>query len=262
MLLRGARRLCIVGRGVQLAKALPVCRYGSITIDLGVDSIVPWKSLCPNEISAIVHESLSHVACAWVQVPISLSAVIPILTQNNKLKVHHANEHYIMLSSGGNMPEYASSHVGVGAWVDRDDGKVLVVKERVGGDWKLPGGAVDRGEDLYGAAEREVKEETGIISTAKSVLGFRQWHQYRFGCDDIYFVVRLRAVTSTIQIDDQEIKACRWMLPNDYLNLCKLGSMNHIIAGKAINGSRPHEWPGTKFSDVMNGKARQYWLFQ
>ncbi|MCK4634567.1 MAG: NUDIX hydrolase [Candidatus Aenigmarchaeota archaeon] len=44
------------------------------------------------------------------------------------------------------------------------DGKFLLVqeaKEKVRGMWNLPGGKVDRMEDIVTAAKREVKEETG-----------------------------------------------------------------------------------------------------
>ena len=59
--------------------------------------------------------------------------------------------------------------------------------------WKLPGGAVDVGEDVAAAAEREVLEETGIVAEFESCIGFRQIKAFRFGRDDIYNVCVLRA---------------------------------------------------------------------
>jgi len=55
--------------------------------------------------------------------------------------------------------------VGVGAVVV-DDGRVLLVKRArppLVGEWSLPGGAVELGETLSAALQREVLEETGLV---------------------------------------------------------------------------------------------------
>jgi 8-oxo-dGTP diphosphatase len=62
--------------------------------------------------------------------------------------------------------------VGVGA-VIIDRGQVLLVKRGsppLLGEWSLPGGAVELGETLRAAAEREVQEETGLIVKAGEVI--------------------------------------------------------------------------------------------
>ncbi len=53
--------------------------------------------------------------------------------------------------------------------VIRDGGKYLLVKEE-DGFWALPGGKVERGELLDGAARREVIEETGYDVAIKGVI--------------------------------------------------------------------------------------------
>lgn len=66
--------------------------------------------------------------------------------------------------------EYPDSpQIAVGAVVIRDE-KVLLVKRRKPpgrGLWSIPGGRVELGETLKEAAEREVKEEAGVIIRAK-----------------------------------------------------------------------------------------------
>ncbi|MCM3718143.1 NUDIX hydrolase [Fictibacillus phosphorivorans] len=51
--------------------------------------------------------------------------------------------------------------VAVGAWVEDDQGNILLVKTQRG-SWEFPGGQVENGESLMDAVVRETKEESGI----------------------------------------------------------------------------------------------------
>jgi ADP-ribose pyrophosphatase YjhB (NUDIX family) len=62
--------------------------------------------------------------------------------------------------------------VGVGAVIIHE-GRVALVKRGsppLQGEWSLPGGVVELGETLRAAAEREAREETGLIVNAGEVL--------------------------------------------------------------------------------------------
>jgi 8-oxo-dGTP pyrophosphatase MutT (NUDIX family) len=68
---------------------------------------------------------------------------------------------------------------------------VISEKYESGVRWKIPGGLVDRGEDLPTAAVREVFEETGIKSEFVSLLCFRHRCAYLFGRYDVLFVLQV-----------------------------------------------------------------------
>jgi ADP-ribose pyrophosphatase YjhB (NUDIX family) len=65
---------------------------------------------------------------------------------------------------------YATPKLDVRGVVFRDDGALLLVRERSDGGWTLPGGWVDVGEAPSEAVEKEVREEAGYIVRAAKVL--------------------------------------------------------------------------------------------
>lgn len=62
----------------------------------------------------------------------------------------------------------------VAANLIENDGKYLLVqegKESVRGEWNLPAGGVDTDEDIFDAAIREAREETGLEIKLESLIG-------------------------------------------------------------------------------------------
>jgi 8-oxo-dGTP diphosphatase len=82
--------------------------------------------------------------------------------------------------------------VGVGAVVVRD-GRALIVRrahEPRKGEWSLPGGMLDLGESLAGAARREVKEETGLdVQLGPIIETFDRVHRDAEGRIRYHFVI-------------------------------------------------------------------------
>jgi 8-oxo-dGTP pyrophosphatase MutT (NUDIX family) len=70
-----------------------------------------------------------------------------------------------------NAPEANSIVVAVTAFVQDDDGRVLMIRRTDNDLYSIPGGAQDLGESIGHTVVREVKEETGIDVEPTEVTG-------------------------------------------------------------------------------------------
>ena len=61
--------------------------------------------------------------------------------------------------------------LGASAIIFNDEGKFLLTQRMDNGQWCLPGGAVESGETVAEACEREVLEETGLSVRVKRLVG-------------------------------------------------------------------------------------------
>ncbi|XP_048598027.1 nudix hydrolase 10 isoform X5 [Brassica napus] len=159
----------------------------------------------------------------WLNLPLSqVNLVEPAVKEG--FRYHHAEPTYLMLvywipESESTIPLNASHRVRVGAVVLNHNKEILVVQEKYGllrgsGVWKIPTGVVDEGEDIFAAAIREVKEETGIDTEFLEVLAFCQTHESFFVKSDLFFICLLRPTSFDIQKQDLEIEAAqviKWM---------------------------------------------------
>lgn len=174
----------------------------------------------------------------WFRVNLQDSEWIPILAQN-KFTFHHARSDFVMMirwlptDETPNIPPYAHTLIGVGAIVINDKSELLVVKEKYNilptSMWKLPGGYVEPGENLADAAIREVHEETNISSEFISLVVTLHGHGRQWNCSDIYSVMSLKPVSSDLTMDTREIKDCRWMPVDEYLNSDEVHELNKFV---------------------------------
>ncbi len=72
------------------------------------------------------------------------------------------------------------------------EGKILLIQRADNKLWAMPGGLVERGQTLASAAERELREETGLVGHAKKLLGiFENWQWGGESRAQIYLAVFL-----------------------------------------------------------------------
>ena len=74
------------------------------------------------------------------------------------------------------MAEYRQSLMHVSPLVGADatvfrGGRMLLIRRQDNGLWAMPGGATDVGETWAQSAERELREETGVVGTATKLVG-------------------------------------------------------------------------------------------
>ncbi|MBA0852392.1 hypothetical protein Goshw_004756 [Gossypium schwendimanii] len=162
--------------------------YGGVIVD---SERLPAN---PNVFASMLSLSISHWKSKgkkgiWLKLPVEKSDLVPVAVKEG-FEYHHAERGYVMLTywlpEGPSMlPANASHQVGVGGFVINDKNEVLVVQEKYCapqfvGLWKIPTGFIVESEEIFTGAVREVKEETGPVSTH-------------------------------IMVDDHEIQAAKWM---------------------------------------------------
>uniref|UniRef100_A0A2P2KZN8 Uncharacterized protein MANES_03G141300 n=1 Tax=Rhizophora mucronata TaxID=61149 RepID=A0A2P2KZN8_RHIMU len=161
----------------------------------------------------------------WIKLPIALVNLVEPAVKEG-FWYHHAEPNYLMLvywipETTSTIPANASHRVRVGGIVLNGKREVLVVQEKSGrfqgcGMWKIPTGIVDEDEDIFMAAMREVKEETGIDTEFLEIVAFRQSHKSFFEKSELFFLCMLHPLSFDIQKQELEIEAAQWMPLEDF----------------------------------------------
>jgi len=232
--------------------------YEGITID---NSTIPHLIEDFEKELITIIDKLENKRLLWIKIPITKSDFIPLLTKYDFI-FHHCNEGDITLlkklSIDPIVPTARNHTLGVGVVVINDNNEILVIKDRIGQRYKLPGGYIDDDENISTAAVREVKEETGIDVDFTSIIALGHFKPLQFGESNLYVGCTAKANSSEINIiDDYEIIEARWMNLEEFLNHEEVLLFNKTIVNTAIKND------GLRFEhiDMFKNRDIDYELF-
>ncbi|MET8846296.1 NUDIX domain-containing protein [Amycolatopsis sp. NPDC004625] len=123
-----------------------------------------------------------------------------------------------------NAPKANSIAVAVSAFIQDDEGRILMIRRTDNDLYSIPGGQLELGETLAEAAVREVREETGIECEVTGVIGLYSDPKHVIAYDDgevrQEFSICFRAnVMGGDLRTSSESKEVFWVDPADLENL-------------------------------------------
>lgn len=114
---------------------------------------------------------------------------------------------------------------GASAVVRDDAGRILLMRRADNGQWSLPAGMIDPGEQPADAALREIFEETGVVAEIERLAGVAMHAaHYPNGdrCEYLAVWFRCRAVGGEARADGEESLEVGWFAPDELPEVSEL----------------------------------------
>jgi ADP-ribose pyrophosphatase YjhB (NUDIX family) len=140
---------------------------------------------------------------------------------------------------------YRTAKVDVRAVVFNQQNEILMVREKVDGNWSLPGGWADVGYSPAEVAEKETMEEAGMKVRARKLLGVfdKKFHDHPA---DIYYVYKIfilcEAENSTIDPGYETLDAA-FFPDNNLPELSRPRNTEKQISIMFASRKNPDFWP-------------------
>lgn len=100
------------------------------------------------------------------------------------------------------------------------------------GRWTLPKGLVEKGEKPPQTAQREVREETGILVEPEASLDHTRYFYRDTGGELVYktvFYFLLKAIDGELKPQEEEIAAARWFPASEAVGRCDYANTRPIL---------------------------------
>jgi ADP-ribose pyrophosphatase YjhB (NUDIX family) len=115
--------------------------------------------------------------------------------------------------------DFADGIIAAGGIVQNENNEVLCIFRR--GFWDLPKGKVEKGEKIIDAAQREVKEETGIdtqIENPDAIISFHCYVLNNKNCikETHWFDMKLNGTNKATPQTEEDISELKWMSKEAY----------------------------------------------
>jgi ADP-ribose pyrophosphatase YjhB (NUDIX family) len=142
-----------------------------------------------------------------------------------------------------NAPVANSVAIAVSAFIQDDEGRILMIRRTDNDLYSIPGGQLELGETLAEAAVREVREETGIESRVTGVIGLYSNPNHVVAYDDgevrQEFSICFRAVRTGGELrTSKESSEVSWLRPAALEDFTVHPSIRLRI-GHALDEGRP-----------------------
>lgn len=144
-----------------------------------------------------------------------------------------------------NAPKANSIAVAVSAFIQDDEGRILMIRRTDNDLYSIPGGQLELGETLAEAAVREVREETGIECEVTGVIGLYSNPRHLIAYDDgevrQEFSICFRAKFNSGETrTSDESKEVAWLTPSQIRTLELHPSIRLRLQHALENRSEPY----------------------